>query len=140
MNRPSRRAIAATVTLCVFGMGIAAVSLRVRRHLIRVHAQHTIDEIQHVEIGTLRACQIFSEWHKEWESHLASQGSCDDPNRFYMDINVQNPPHIWSCFEGQAGNMRFLLARATCSVYEALSGKPIVFTVRIEAIQGVVNS
>src|ERR1700685_1600136 len=100
MNRLSRRAIAAVGILCVFGVGIAAVSLRVRQHLIRVHAQRTIDEIQHVEIGTFRSCQIFSEWQKEWESHLTPYGSCDDPNHFYMDINVQNPPYIWpACFE-----------------------------------------
>lgn len=139
MNRQTRRAIAAIGILCVFGIGIAAVSLRVRQHLIRVHAQRTMDEIQHVEIGTLRACQIFSEWQKEWESHLTSQGSCDDPNHFSMGINVQNPPYVWPCFEGQLGDVRFLLARATCGVYEALSGKPIVFAARIEGVQGVVT-
>ena len=139
MKSHTRQAIASILILCLVGIGIAAVSLRTRQHLIRVRAQHTMDEIQNLEIGSLRACQVFSEWQTEWGSHLTSHASCNDPDHFYMDINVQNPPSVLPCFEGHAGYIRVLLLWASCGVYEALSGNLIVFTARIEAVRGVVT-
>jgi hypothetical protein len=67
-------------------------------------------------------------------------GSCDDPNHFYMDINVQNPPYIWpGCFEQQGGRMRTLTVRGLCGLFEALSGKTVVFMARIEGVHGIVT-
>jgi hypothetical protein len=119
---------------------MVAVSLRVRQHLIRVHAQHTLDSIQHLEIGTSSACQVFSEWQKEWKSHVSHEGVCDDPNHFYMDINVQHPAYIWpTCYEWQSSRLGFLLVRGICGIYGALSGKTFAFIARVEAVKGVVT-
>jgi hypothetical protein len=139
MKSHTPQAIASILILCFVGIGIAAVSLRTRQHLIRVRAQHTLDEIQNLEIGSLRACQVFSEWQTEWGSHLTSHAPCNDPDHFYMDINVQNPPSVGPCFVGHTGYIRVLSLWASCGVYEALSGNPIVFIARIEAVQGVVT-
>jgi hypothetical protein len=135
-----RRIFTVLGVLCVIAAGMAAVSLRIRQHIIRVHAQRTLDDIQHLKIGSSRTCQIFSEWQHEWGSHVSYEGTCDDPNRFYMDINVQHPAYIWpTCFEGQSGRVRFILVRGMCGVYEALSGKTIVFMARVVGVKGVVT-
>jgi hypothetical protein len=135
-----RRILVVLGMLCAFAIGTTAVSLHIRQHLIRVHAQQTLDSIQNLEIGTSRACQVFSEWRKKWRSHVSYEGACDDPNHFYMDFNVQHPAYIWpTCYEWQASRLGFLLVRGICGFYGALSGRTFVVNARVEGVKGVVT-
>jgi hypothetical protein len=134
---PHRNRALVVLGLCSLMVGTAAVTLRIRQRLVRVHAQHILDSLQHLEIGNSRACEGLSEWQKEWKSYVTSEGSCDGPNQFNVNIHVQHPPYLWhACFEHQDSRLLRLPMRGICGTYEVLSGRPIVFTARLEGLRG----
>jgi hypothetical protein len=140
MNQSCRRLITAIVVVFLLGIGTTAMSFRARQYGIRLHAQRTLNDLKQVQIGSSDLCHVFSEWHKQWRTHLTSKGSCDDPNHFYMDVNIQNPPYLWpTCFEDKVSAMHALVVRGGCGLYKALVGNSIIFMARIEGVGGVVT-
>lgn len=140
MEPGNRRVLAAFCIFCIIAIPMAMIPLRVRQHLIRNHVQRTLDEIQHLEIGHSSTCQIFSEWKQQWGTHLTSQARCDDPDRFSMDISVQNPPLLWpTCFENLSSAAQYYLKLGICRIYISLSGNPIIFMAHVEGAKGAVT-
>ena len=125
-------------TLCV--LGATAVVLHITQHIILKRIQRTADEVQHIEIGKANACSAFHGWQNEWRSQLSFEGTCDDANHFYMDIDVQYPPKLLpTCMMESANGMRFVFHQAICSISRIFTGKPIAYTARIEATKGIVT-
>lgn len=140
MTLGRREAVVVIGLLCVLAITTGTALLRMRQHVTRVHLQHTLDKLRNVEVGTLHACEVFAEWQNEWESHLSSEGTCDDSDHFYTAIDVRHPPYLWAaCFQRQFGRARRLLVRGVCGTYEALSGRTFDFKASVRGVRGVVT-
>lgn len=133
-------------TLVIFGLFCAVVIIagvlfcRIKQYSFRIHTQHTIDEMQHLEIGTSNTCQVFSDWRKEWGPAVSHEGTCDGPDPFSMSLRVQYPANLWPtiCFKGQANRAIHLLVRGMCSAYETLFGKVFLFSAYLQGKGGTV--
>jgi hypothetical protein len=124
--------------LCV--LGATAIAFHIGQHITRGRAQRTADEVQHLEVGKSNVCQIFYSWQKEWQSRLSFQGTCDDANGFYMDIDVQYPPNVWpTCFLESMNGIRFAVVETMCGIARVFTGKPLAFRARVEARKGTVT-
>jgi len=124
--------------LCTLAAAFAGI--RIRHYLVCVRAQRTLDRIQHLEIGSPRACEVFADLHKAWGSQVTSGGVCNDPNNFSTNVEAVDPPYRPPfCGERQPNGIQRWLVNRTCATYEALTGEPIVLRARIEAAGSVVT-
>ena len=140
MNPHRRRRLVLFGLLSTLVFSTTVVLLRIKQHSFRVHAQHTLDNMQHLQIGTSNACEVYSEWQNKWGSGVSSEGACNDPNHFSMDLSVQHPLYIWTnCFKRRPGGILRLLVRGMCGTYEALSGRIIVLRAHVEGVRGAVT-
>jgi hypothetical protein len=130
------RHILLALLLCLVTTG---VSLRIRQRLIRIHVQHALNNLQHLNIGASASasCGLLREWRGEWGSSVTSEGSCDDPRHFYVRLHAQHPPYfVPFCFERQFGLIRHSIIRGMCATYDVLSGTAFAFDAQIEAANG----
>ena len=139
MNLKRRKGLLVLAVLVAIA-SVAFATLRIRHYLVCIRAQRLLDTMQHLELGSTRACEIFRDAQKDWGSHVSSLGNCTDPKAFSMNVEVADPAYIPPfCGEHQSTETQRWLASGACGTYELFSGPPIVLRARVEAARGVVT-